>query len=459
MRYRWGILLIAVMTAISLALAGCSSSNDATDQPTTISIWHVYGAQTDSPLNDLIDEFNSTVGEEEGVRVEVTMVSNNNNIHEDILAAASDGPNAPALPDIFVAYPKTVLAMPDENVLIDFRDYLSEDELAAFVPEFLEGGMVNDRLVSLPVAKSTELMFVNKTAFDRFAEATGAKLSDLETWEGLFATAIDYAAWTDAQTPDVANDPKAFFVHDFHFNYFQVGVESLGEDFFSNDRIAFGPAFDQAWDPYARAALSGGVWLSGGYATEPLRTGDAIVSVASSASVLYFSNEVIYPDNTSENVELIVLPCPTFESGDALVMQRGAGMCVVKSTPEREQAAITFLKWLTEPERNTQFAISTGYMPVVSAAFDSYLPEAIENLSEQKYIELYKAFLETQDGFEFYVSPQFESYLAIETAFEDDVRNVLRAGRADYAAFDGEAPSISSISEECLDKIKAISNG
>ena len=45
-------------------------------------------------------------------------------------------------------------------------------------------------------------------------------------------------------------------------------------------------------------------------------------------------------------------------------MQRGVGMCTVKSTPEREQACITFLKWLTEPACNVEFVTSLGYMPV-----------------------------------------------------------------------------------------------
>ena len=30
--------------------------------------------------------------------------------------------------------------------------------------------------------------------------------------------------------------------------------------------------------PYARAAISGGLWLGGGYATDPLRTGEAVAS-------------------------------------------------------------------------------------------------------------------------------------------------------------------------------------
>ena len=63
------------------------------------------------------------------------------------------------------------------------------------------------------------------------------------------------------------------FVHDYYFNYFQVGAQSLGEDFYQGDGLAFGPAFQTAWEPLAHAALQGGVWLKGGYATESIRTG------------------------------------------------------------------------------------------------------------------------------------------------------------------------------------------
>lgn len=426
---RRNIIYLMSILLILLFCASCASSEASGDQPITLTLWHVYGAQTDSPLNDLIEEFNQTVGKEKEIQIEVTMVSNNNNIHKDILAAADGDPGAPSLPDMFVAYPKTVLAMPDDGILVDYRDYFSEQELSAFIPAFLEDGTVNGRLVSFPVAKSTELMFVNKTAFDRFSAATGATLEELSTWEGLYAVAEKYAAWTDSQTEDIPNDAKAFFVHDFHFNYFQVGVESLGEAFFDGESIAFGPAYERVWQPYARAAIAGGVWLQGGYATEPLRTGESIVSVASSASVLYFSTEVIHADNTTEEVELIVRSCPVFEDGSKTVMQRGAGICTVKSTPERERAAAVFLKWLTEPEVNTKFAVSTGYMPVTQAAFDDHLPKALDGLTEQKYIELYEAYLETQQNYTFYTAPQFETYLETEMAFEDTIRRQLRSGR------------------------------
>ena len=423
------ICLFPVMIAV-IVFTGCGQKKN--EDPVTVTLWHVYGGQTESPLNNLIDEFNETIGKEKNIRVQVGSVTNTNTIHENVLASAFGDPGASKLPDMFVSYPKTVLAMPDDTELVDYYDYFTEEELNEFIPAFLEEGVIHERLSILPVAKSTEVMFINKTAFDRFAKETGAKMEDLKTWEGLFAMAEQYAAWTDNQTPDIPDDGKNFFVHDYHFNYFQVGVESLGENFFKGENLAFGPEFQTVWEPYAKAALSGGVWLRSGYATEPLRTGDSIVSVASSASVLYYSDEVTYADNTSEKVEIVSMPCPVFARGETMVMQRGAGICTVKSTPEKEKACITFLKWLTEAQKNVEFVTSLGYMPVKQEAFDVYLPEAIEKLSDPMYVSLYQAFLKTQENYTFYTAPKLDSYLDLETKFEELIRQTLSVKRLEW---------------------------
>ena len=419
----WTALLLVL--ALLLGCTGCGEKQE----PVTVTIWHVYGGETESPLNDLIDTFNETVGRAQNIRVQVGSVTNTNTIHEAVLASAYGEPGATALPDMFVSYPKTVLALPDADILVDYRDYFSDAELDDFIPAFLAEGEIGGHLTVLPVAKSTEILFVDKTLFDRFAAATGATLDDLSTWEGLYRTAEAYTAWTDAQTPDTPDDGKVFFVHDYHFNYFQVGVESLGTDFFDGDQVAFGPVFRRVWEPYARATLAGSVWLKSGYATEPLRTGDAVASVASSASVLYYANTVTYPDNTSEPVEIISLPCPTFAGGEKLVMQRGAGICTVRSTPERERACMTFLKWLTAPKRNVDFVTRLGYMPVSQTAFADELPSAVRTLDDPMYVSLYQAYLDTQSSYTFYTPPQRRDYLELETRFEEQVRLQLTAGR------------------------------
>lgn len=276
-------------------------------------------------------------------------------------------------------------------------------------------------------------------------------MEDLQTWEGLFELSEKYTKWSDAQTPDIENDGKAFFVHDYHFNYFQVGVESLGEHFFRGNSIAFGNAFTEIWKPYAEAALNGAVWLQEGYATEPLRTGDAIVSVASSASILYYSDVVTYADNTSEEIEITAMPCPVFEDGEKMVMQRGAGICTVKSDPEKEEAACVFLRWLTEPGNNVKFVTKTGYMPVSEEAFETYLPDAIENLEDPKYMELYRAFQETQREYQFYTAPQLDTYLELETRFEEGVRLQLQIGKNTLASENGD---LEKASEKVLENVK-----
>ena len=435
------ILAALLCTAALLCLASCGKKTEA--EPTILTLWHVYGGEVDSPLNPLIEEFNDTVGREQGISVEVTSVTNSATIHDNVLAAAYQDPGAPALPDLFVSYPKTVLALPDENILVDYRDYFTDEELDGYLPEFIEEGTVNGRLTVLPITKSTEILFVNKTAFDRFAAETGASLDDLATWEGLFQTGEKYREWSGG---------KCFFVHDNHFNYFQVGVTSLGEDFFADGGLAFGPAFERAWEPYARAALQGELWLGSGYATEPLRTGDAIASVASSASVLYYSDVVTYPDNTSEQVEIIALPCPIFEGGENLVMQRGVGMCAVKSTPEREKACMTFLKWLNDPERNVELTTAMGYMPVTKQGFDQYLPQAVETLENPMYASLYDAFLQTRQDYRFYVPPQREDYLDMETRFEKLARLKLTAGQTQLQ--EQGADALDTLTQSTLEAFK-----
>ena len=113
----------------------------------------------------------------------------------------------------------------------------------------------------------------------------------------------------------------------------------------------------------------------------------------------------------------------------SIQVQRGAGICTVRSTPERERACMTFLKWLTAPKRNVDFVTRLGYMPVTQTAFANELPNAVRTLDDPMYVSLYQAFLDTQSSYTFYTPPQRRDYLELETRFEEQVRLQLTAGR------------------------------
>ena len=55
----------------ALCLTGCNTQTPGPKTPVTLTMWHVYGSQTQSPLNLMIDEFNNTVGKENGIAINV----------------------------------------------------------------------------------------------------------------------------------------------------------------------------------------------------------------------------------------------------------------------------------------------------------------------------------------------------------------------------------------------------
>ena len=84
-------------------LVGCSDKTMVDpDNPVTLTMWHVYGSQTSSPMNDLIEEFNRTSGKENGVFVKVGLVTNSDDIDLALTAGLNDEPGAYELPDLFV---------------------------------------------------------------------------------------------------------------------------------------------------------------------------------------------------------------------------------------------------------------------------------------------------------------------------------------------------------------------
>ncbi len=90
--------LILAGLLLLLSLTGCSQKTKLDpDDPVTLTMWHVYGEQADSPMNRLIQEFNETVGLEKGIIIDVTMMSNAAQIGKKLLDAQNDVPGVPAM--------------------------------------------------------------------------------------------------------------------------------------------------------------------------------------------------------------------------------------------------------------------------------------------------------------------------------------------------------------------------
>ena len=430
---RYFLLLLLAASSFLITLAGCAG--DAGD-PTILTLWHNYGGQLKETMDALIDEFNDTVGAEKGIIINVTSISGSAAIHEKLTMAANEEPGAPRLPDITVAYPGTALLLAEKGLLAELDRLFSPEELGLYIPQYLDEGRLNgENLYIFPTAKSTEVLFLNSSIFDRFAAATGVSVDDLKTFEDIARVAALYYDWTDSQTPGTDNDGKAFFMADSLYNYALVGCRQLGAEFVDEGSLTLNldsPQYARVWEGYFRQAVLGRAAIYGGYAADLFKTGEIICSTGSSAGVMFFSPTVTYPDNTTEEMEMTILPYPLFEGGRKIALQRGAGMCVTRSTRERESKAAVFLKWFTGPESNTRFVSSTGYLPVTFEALDQIMSGKNKTKSGGKVEKLFSICRLMQQEYVFLVPPLFEGVEQLQERYEAAFKDIAASSREYY---------------------------
>lgn len=371
MKKRTGVILTVCLALIA---SGCGNK-ELLDKgnPTVVKVWHYYNGAQQRAFDELVEEFNNTEGKEKGVFVEATSQGTINDLEQNLLAAIHKDAGAEEIPDIFAAYADTAYEVDQLGYAADLTSYFSEEELECFVGDYLEEGYLNsDTLNILPVAKSVELLMLNQTDWELFAEDTGARKEDLETMEGICRVAEQYYQWTDAKT-DKPNDGKAFFGRDSMANYMIIGYRQLAGEVFAreNDKTVLHfdkDAVKKLWDCYYIPYIKGYFASKGRFRSDDIKTGDIICCIASSSSATYFPGEVILSDEESYPIGMEVMACPRFENGDAFAVQQGAGMVVAKSDEKNELASAIFLKWLTQDEQNIRFSIESGYMPVTKSA-------------------------------------------------------------------------------------------
>ncbi len=409
------LLLSAVLL---LALSGCGEDTLLEkNDPVTIDFWHVYGEQSGSPMDALVQEFNSTIGQDTGVRVRVSNLSSAAEIG-GFLKEAQNGGDLLNMPDLFTCHLADAVALGEEN-LVDWRDWFTEEELSDFVPGFLEDGTSADgRLLLFPISKSTQLFMCNGTGFDRFSEACGVKYEDLATWDGFYDAAARFHDWSVGRT---------FCALDYPIRAVELRAMECGSGNFYTENGWYDPnnaVFKESWMQFARALAQGHVVVSDLYSNTQVMTGEVLSGLGSSAAILYYNDTVTYRDGTQEPMDLHVRPMPRTAGRDALMTQAGVGLGACRTTDQKAEAAALFVRWLTEPERNLDFVAQTGYMPVRIGAFDDIenydgFPEPAES-----YRQLYAALKTMREDYTPVSEPRFADYYSKVSVLYDGLRQM-----------------------------------
>jgi multiple sugar transport system substrate-binding protein len=435
--------LVLSFGLICVALAGCGSNEKPSPKsPITLNMWHNYGGDMQQTMDLLIDEFNSTVGKDQGIVINVTAIASSSELNESLKMIVSGDPGAPAMPDICTAYPKVAISFVNKGMLADLEGYFTKDELAAYIPAFIDEGRFDNGLYVFPMAKSTEILYLNQTLFDRFASETGAKMEQFDTMEGLCELSQMYYEWTDKKTPEIKGDGKQFYASDSWFNMAQVGMKQLGESLIvsetgSNEANNYqidcsGTAYAHIFETLYTPAVKGGIAIYDGYSSDLSKTGDLVCSTGSSAGILFYGDTITYPDNRVEQVEYSILPYPVFKGGTKTAIQRGGGFMVAKTEEKREYAAVQFLKWLTAPAQNMRFIASTGYLPVTVQAFEQDMKIHMEGVEDTRIKKMLAAVNSMYENYSFFTPPIFEGFDNISKEYEKDFKALMTIERERY---------------------------
>lgn len=375
------MMAFGLILAMSTALAGCGGKAAKTPldakNPVTIEVWNYYNGDQLTAFDSLVKEFNESVGKEKGIIVKSSSQGSVNDLETNVLAALRGEVGAAEVPNIFMAYADTAYTADQMGGIVDLKEYLTEEEISAYIDSYIkEGDFSGEGEIKIfPMAKSTEVMVLNKTDWDEFAAQTGASYADMADIEGLVRTAEAYYEWTDAKTPDVDADGRALFGRDAMANYMLIGSMQLGTEIFQVSDGKMELHFEKdtvrkLWDNYYVPFVKGYFAAIGRFRSDDIKTGNIIAYVGSCSGTSFFPDVVNRNDQESYPIEMEVLPCPGFAGGEGYAVQQGAGMVVTEGSEAQIYASVEFLKWFTADEQNILFSVQSGYLPVTRTAND-----------------------------------------------------------------------------------------
>ncbi len=385
MRKRMLVIVLFSMILLVGCLKQTLSDPLNSDKPITVTIWHYYNGVTMEAFDRLVSEFNETIGLERGIVVDAKSQGDVNQLATAIFDTANGAIGSAPMPEIFASYSDNAFRVHQIVPLVSLEQYFTEEELKSYRKEFLDEGkfITDNKYYIVPVAKSSENLYVNKTLWEPFAKEHGFTNSDLETWEGIYKVSKTY----------YEEMGKSFFGIDSYANYMMVVCMQLGNEFYIyNDDGTVDLNFNHEnakmiWDYAYKPYVNGYYLKSGRFSSDDAKTGSVLAYTGSTAGAAYFPVTVSYSEDEMVDIEPLVLPYPHFENKQAVAIQQGAGMCVTKSDKAHEYASMLFLKWLTNKKQNLKFALSTGYFPVENDALKEVdMLEMIERRVEIKAI-------------------------------------------------------------------------
>ena len=388
------LLAVALLVLPLLAMTSCNLfGNKNNGDKITIVFYHTMGESLRAVLDKYIAEFNKLYP---NIEIQHKQVGGYDDVRDQIQTEITVGDQ----PNIAYCYPDHV-AMYNIAYAVETLDKwiestetveradgttetlgLTQEQIDNFIDGYYEEGRVygDGQMYTLPMSKSTEVLYYNKTFFEE------NNLQVPTTWEEMEATCEAILAIDDKCIP---------LGYDSEANWFITMCEQLdspytsatGEHFlFDNETNRNFAARFREW--YAKGYVTTQE-LSGGYTSalftkDPAEEGNCYMCIGSSAG----ANHQIPKDDSGDSLfEVGIATVPQADANNPKAISQGPSLCIFKKSNEAEvRASWLFVKFLTTNlDFQAEFGMTSGYIPV------------LENVTDNA---VYAAELEAADGYE-----------------------------------------------------------
>ena len=421
------ILVIATLSLCALSLASCGGGNTADfvvpengydGSDVTITFYHTMGADLRKVLEDAIVDFNEIYP---NITIEHEQTGSYDDVRDTIKTEISVG----AQPNIAYCYPdhvalynlaKAVVKLDDliaSTINVEGADGsssilgLTQEQIDDFIPGYYEEGKQFDAegtMYTIPLSKSTEVLYYNKTFFE------ANKLSVPTTWNEMEELCKKIKELDPTAVP---------LGYDSESNWFITMTEQLGSDYTSATGENF--VFDNE-DNYAFVEMFRGWYEKGYVTTQELNGGKytselftattgtkSYMSIGSSAGANH-QRPAKDPSTNQYPFEVGIATIPQVNPADPKVISQGPSLCIFnKSNPQEVVASWLFVKFLaTDVKFQAKFSMVSGYVPVIqSVKNDPTYASFLAKANGTEYVTALSAKVCLDQADAYYTSPAF----------------------------------------------------
>ena len=421
------VVLMLTMLLGMTALTGCGNAAKKAEpnftvpeggydgSEVTITFYHTMGANLREVLELYITEFNKLYP---NIHIVHEQVGGYDDVREQIATQITVG----GQPNIAYCYPDHV-ALYNEAKAVATLDNLINSQITvtradgtteilgltdAQKADFIEGyynegkQFGDDLMYTLPLSKSTEVLYYNKTFFD----ANGLKAPT--TWDELETLCAEIKKIDPTSIP-LGYDSEANWFITMCEQYKSPYTSATGDHYlFDNDKNKEFIKEFRSWyeSGYVTTQTLYGAYTSGLFVAE---TGTrSYMSIGSSAGATHqrpaASADGSYP------FEVGIATIPQVDVNNPKVISQGPSLCIFqKENPQEVIASWLFVKYLTTTvEFQAEFSMASGYVPVLkSVAENPVYADFLAKADGGNYISALSAKICLRQEKAYYTSPAF----------------------------------------------------